>query len=124
MKKAVFILLMGSLALVSCKKEEGNKGVIKEETPAAETKDKALIPGANSYTYRGMEGVRAKVSFNNTDKDNTVSIEANNNKFQLDKKAEINGEVQYERAGIRAIAKGDSLIIQQDGHIIPLAWDN
>ena len=96
MKKVVFALFMGSLALFSCKKEDGNKGVLKQElTTGTETMDKALIPGANSYTYRGLEGVRAKVSFNNTDKDNTVSIEASNNKFQLDKKAEINGKINF-----------------------------
>ena len=123
MKKFAFALL-AMIGLASCTKEEGNKGVLKQDQPTTENMEKALIPGANTYTYRGLEGVRAKVIFENTEKANTVTIQANNNRFQLDKKSESKGEVQYERAGIKAVAKGDSLIVEQNGNVIPLAWDN
>ncbi|MBS1573018.1 MAG: hypothetical protein JST62_11525 [Bacteroidetes bacterium] len=126
MKTTYLALLLGTLAITSCSKDGGNKNIIKSETNTTTQPkvDKALVPGDNSYTYRGLEGVRAKVSFNNTDKDNTVTIQANNNRFQLDKKSESNGEIHYERAGVSAVAKGDSLILTQNGNVIPLAWDN
>ena len=126
MKKTVVVLFsIGLFTLQSCSKEAGNKNVIKAEDHSEHANmDKALVPGSNTYTYRGLEGVRAKVIFSNTDTDKSVTIQANNNRFQLDKKSEENGVVHYERAGITAEAKGDSLIIHQDGNEIPLACDN
>ena len=128
MKKTVFALVFMSLMnVISCTKESGNKGVIKEDTAVRQPDsniDKTTVAGSNDYTYRGLQGVRAKVTFNNSDKDNTLVIKANNKQFELDKKSSENGEVQYERAGIKALVKGDSIIVEQDGNVIPLVWDN
>lgn len=121
MKNSIIAMVAFACMSVDCKQSEGNKNVIKMET---DNQPKAYIVGSNSYTYRGLDGIRAKVVFNNTDKDKTVMVQANNNRIELDRKSDANGEIHYERAGITAVAKGDSLIITQDGNVIPLKWDN
>ena len=126
MKKTILgLLMLGLLTLTACTKESGNKNIVKSETTAEDPSvDKAHRSGSNTYTYRGLEGYRAKVIFTNLDGENTLTIQANNSRFQLDKKSEDEGEVHYEINGISAISKGDSLIVTQDGNVIPLAWDN
>lgn len=122
--------------MTGCKKNEGNKSVIvNEETSTSVTDNNGVIDsttttstetvvdgnksGSHSYTYKATDGTRAKVSFENSSKANTISIEANKSKFQLDKKS----DGHYERNGIKATVKGDSVIVEQDNHVIELVRD-
>ena len=76
--------------------------------------------GSYSYPYKATDGSRAKATFMNNGRSKTILIEANNRKFELDFKNKTpNGEL-YERSGISAESKGDSLIISQDNNEIAL----
>lgn len=133
MKQA--IILISALALLSCKKE-GNKAVISSEnstevvnnngkvdtvTNASSTE---IVNGdekkSETFTYKGLDGTRAKATFDNDKGKKTLTVQANNNKFQLDFIAENNDRAMYERRGIKAEVKGDSLLIIQDDKTIPL----
>lgn len=136
MKKNILLIPVLLLLMTGCKKSEGNKNVLVEENTettvtnnngvvdSATTASKETVvdgnkSGSNSYTYKATDGTRAKVVFENSDKHNTLSVEANNTKFQLDKKA----DGQYERNGIKATVKGDSVIVEQDNNLIQLVRD-
>ena len=137
MKKILVLAAAGFLTLTACKKaESGNKNVLVEEntsteisnnngvsdtvtTSSTETVVDGNKSGSNSYTYKGTDGTRAKVIFENSDKSSTLTIQANSNKFQLDKKA----DGQYERNGIKATVKGDSITLDQDNNVIDLVRD-
>ncbi len=107
--KRYIILPLAFLVLAGCKKNtEGNKNVISGE-PKIEEKEESAI-------YKGLQNSVAKVTFTESEKGNTATIQANGKKFILDKKSDI----LYERNGIRAELKGDSLYIIQDDNIIPL----
>jgi major membrane immunogen (membrane-anchored lipoprotein) len=76
--------------------------------------------GSYSYPYKATDGSRAKATFMNNGRSKTILIEANNRKFELDFKNKTpNGEL-YERSGISAESKEDSLIISQDNNEIAL----
>lgn len=104
--KFVYISLCSLFVLVNCN-TEGNKGVLKNETTE------------ESVTYKGMDGSRAKITFENSDSGNTITIIANGKKFQLDKKQEN----FYERNGVSVEIKGDSATIHQGENVIPLVKD-
>ncbi len=134
MKKIVAISGICLLGLVGCKKE-GNTSVIKENIETKVTNDGGIIDtttttsieqtvngkkiGTNSYTYKGLDGTRAKITFTNTEKSSTLIIQANKNKYELDKKSDN----IYERNTVKAEIKGDSVIITQDDNVIPLVLD-
>lgn len=133
---------MVSLSMISCKKNtEGNRNTIIEESrEASYTDDNGKIDSAASTTYErtvngktsreetfvysGLDNTKAKVTFLDSPTEHTVTIEANKHKFQLDRKDVNPLKTTYERNGIRAEKKGDSLYIIQDGNIIPLKKDN
>jgi len=137
MKKEFLVAFSALTMIIGCKKSEsGNKDVV--ELTTSETKvvnengksdtittssTEKTIDGRKMNTenipYKGLDGSRARAIFVNTDKSNTVTIEANNTKFQLDRKELTATGAKYERNGISAELKGDSLIISQDKHIIP-----
>jgi len=72
--------------------------------------------GSYSYPYKASDGSRAKATFMNNGR--------SNRKFELDFKNKTqNGEL-YERSGISAESKGDSLIISQDNNEIALVRVN
>lgn len=137
MKKLIFSMLCISvLGLFSCKKStDGNKSVISEETETKITNQNGKIDSTTttslkksingeteesiSYTYKGLDGSRAKATYNNSGKAKTLTVEANGKRFELDK---ISGGI-YQRSGIKAVTKGDSLFITQDGNVIPLVLD-
>lgn len=101
MKKSIAIcLVMGSVTL-ACKKNQ-DAPVTQAETV--------------SHAYSALDKTRAKATFTSSPKVNTVTIEANNMKYVLDKK----GENLYERNGVSARIEGDSLFIEQGGQVIPL----
>lgn len=125
------LILMSTTA---CKKStDGNKSVIKEETvdttvennngvidSSTTTKSVEEIDGKTvteeSFGYKASDGSRAKLTILDSEKEKTATIWANNHKFVLDKKADNH----YERNGIHAEIKGDSLFITQDNNVIPL----
>ncbi|MGV4414876.1 hypothetical protein [Chryseobacterium sp. T1] len=138
MRKEFLVVFSALTMIVACKKsDEGNKGVL--ELTTSETKvvtengksdtittssTNQNIDGRNMNTesipYKALDGSRARAIFVNTEKSNTVMIEANNNKFQLDRKELTSTGAKYERNGISAEVKGDSLLISQGTTIIPL----
>lgn len=133
--KKLLISLLGIALLVGCNKStEGNKNVVSEETGANmnektdnSTATTPLMKSVNgetsestSYPYKGLDGSRAKIIFDNTKQGKTMSIESGNGKkFELDKKS----DGMYERNGIKAVVKGDSLFIIQGENTIPLVLD-
>ncbi len=76
--------------------------------------------GSYSYPYKATDGSRAKATFMNNGRSKTILIEANNRKFELDFKNKTPNGEHYERSGISAESKGDSLIISQDNNEIAL----
>lgn len=79
-------------------------------------------PGlSGSYTYKATDGTRAKIDF--AEKDKTVTIEANGKKFQLDQVNLQPTGTEYERNGIKASVKGDSVTITQGNNVIELVRD-
>ena len=127
-----------SLTMVSCKKSsEGNKNVLVKETSETSYSDingKTDSTASFSYqrtengktnreetvVYTGLDNAKAKVTFIDTPNEHTLTIEANKRKFQLDKKESNPLKTTYERNGIKAEEKGDSLYIIQGDNIIPL----
>lgn len=99
--KAICIMTLFFVVTVACKKQTAT-----QETPQEEV-----------YSYKGSDGSRSKITLINTPRENTMTIEANGNKFQLDKKSAN----VYERNGIKAEIVGDSLFINQDNLVIALA---
>lgn len=74
-----------------------------------------------SSGYRSSEGSMAKVVLKKKKKYYTISISANTTTFVLDYiSSNPDGEI-FERNGIKAETKGDSLFIFSDGKIIELA---
>lgn len=138
MKKELLVAFSVLTMIIGCKKsEDGNKGVVElttSETKVVNENGKSdtittasttkSIDGRKMDTeyvpYIATDGSRAKATFVNTDKANTILIEANNNKFQLDRKSLTSTGAIYERNGISAEVKGDSLLISQGKTIIPL----
>lgn len=76
--------------------------------------------GSVSYSYKATDGSRAKATFINNGRSKSILIEANNRKFELDFKNKTPNGQLYERSGISAESKGDSLIISQDNNEIAL----
>jgi len=104
MKKIILTSAFLSLLMISCNKaKNGGNDDRKEET----------------ISYRASDGSRANVLLVTSSKENTMTIRANNQKFQLDKKS----DTEYERNGVKAEIKGDSLFITQDDMVIPLVKD-
>ena len=101
MKKTILIVSFFALsfAVVSCNKNEA-KNESKQET----------------VSYKGTDGTRANATFETTKKGGTVTIIANKGKYELDKIS----DTLYERNGVKAEVKGDSLIIKQGDIEIPL----
>ena len=129
------LILISALTLLSCKKE-GNKAVISSEKSTEVVDNNGKIDSSSTssstqivdgkertsetFTYKGLDGTRAKATFDNDKGQKTLTVQANNNKFQLDFIAENNERMMYERRGIKAEVKGDSLILIQDKNTIPL----
>lgn len=128
-----------SVVSLSCKKSEGgNKGVISEssssETTVVDNNGKVdtlttsteQISDGNqtmetSVAYKGLDGTRAKATFSSGKSGKTLVIEsANSQKYQLDFKSKTAEGEHYERNGVSANTKGDSLIISQGDTEIPL----
>ena len=97
-----------------------NNGEIDSSTTKTVTKE---IDGQKTTeetkTYKATNGSRANVTIINSPKENTMLIKANGIKYQLDKKS----ETRYERNGVSAEMKGDSLLINQDNMVIELVLD-
>lgn len=120
MKKIVLGLGIVLTSFVACKKStDGNKNIL-----AQENENSSNTTTEESKVYIGLEKSKAKVTFKNSPKENTITIEANNQKFVLDKKETEGGKTIYERNGIKAEVKKDSLYIIQDDNVIPMAeWN-
>lgn len=115
--KRLFIIA-AAVTLCSCSKsKEGNLNVLKTEN----TTEKNQQDFEESNGYIASDGSRAKVVLKKKKKDYTISISANNTTFVLDYTSSTpDGEI-FERNGIKAETKGDSLFISSDGKIIELA---
>ncbi len=142
MRTRFLLLSLPVLSLLfSCKKDQDSK-MMKEiyssdtttvhdngkkdstTTTSVEKEIEGNKTGSYSYPYKASDGSRAKATFLNNGRSKTILIEANNRKFELDFKNKTqNGEL-YERSGISAESKGDSLIISQDNNEIALVRVN
>lgn len=115
MKKQIFIILpLVTLMFTACKKNS-------EHSPSATTSTNST---SESITYKALDGSRAQATFDNDNGKKTITIKANNNKFQLDLVDETHHGSLYERNGVKAIVKGDSISLEQGDNIIPLVKDN
>lgn len=121
-----------SVTLASCKKE-GNKGIIKSDQeiiladngkPDSTISYNVDVDGNKSiktdYVYRATDGTLVKVVFNYDPADRNVSIRSNNKTFILKKTEAKPSETIYEKDDMKALVKGDSLILHQASNIIEL----
>lgn len=137
MKKQIFTAFVLGLVLMGCNKNSGNKSILIKESETSEVSDnngktdsaddshlQETVNGQTtteeSFLYKGLDKSLAKIIFTNKPKENTITIIANDKKFILDKKGETKGETTYERSGIKAVVKGDSINLIQDQNVIPL----
>ena len=100
--KQIMPALMLFVAM-ACGKEGGNNGNFQKAN--------------TTETYLASNGSGAKTTYSNNGTSATLTIEANGTKYQLDEKA----PGKFERNGVSAVQKDDSLIITQGDMIIPLA---
>lgn len=134
MKKGLFAAFaVIALSFTSCKKSEtGNKAVLKSDgTEKSMTDSSKADPNIQyetdvngkkyvktDFVYKATDGSLAKVVFNYNEK--TMSIRSNNKTFILNKVDSEGNEAVYEKMDMKATIKGDSLILDQDNHIIEL----
>jgi hypothetical protein len=134
MKKA--LVIAGSaliLSTVSCKKnEEGNKAVLKTDQSGAVLADNGKVDSTiqyetdvngkkyvkTDYVYKATDGSLAKVVFNYEEK--TMSVRSNNKTFILNKVESKGTETVYEKMDMKAMVKGDSLLLDQGNNVIQL----
>ncbi|MGC4128788.1 MAG: hypothetical protein QM564_04350 [Bergeyella sp.] len=123
MKRLIIFAAAGLFTVYGCGKKETVS--TEQKAPATEV----IYYGGNdlnnqteeiTYSYIASNKNRANATFTNTKKENTITIKANNQKFQLDRKELTSDGAKYERNGVQAIVKGDSLIILQDNIQIDL----
>ncbi|WP_312089900.1 hypothetical protein [Chryseobacterium sp.] len=136
MKKIINISMIAlfTITFVSCKKE-GNKAVIKkdnsQETVLADNGEVDSTVGYNTdikgnksiktdYVYQATDGSPVKVIFDYNPDDRNVSIRSNNKTFILKKAEATPNETVYEKEDMKAIVKGDSLVIRQGDNVIQL----
>ena len=72
------------------------------------------------YVYRATDGTLVKVVFNYDSAHRNVSIRSNNKTFILEKTEAKPNETIYEKDDMKALVKGDSLILHQGNNIIEL----
>lgn len=121
-----------SVTLFSCKKE-GNKGIMKSDQeiiladngkPDSTISYNVDVDGNKSiktdYVYRATDGTLVKVVFNYDSAHRNVSIRSNNKTFILEKTEAKPSETIYEKDDMKALVKGDSLILHQGNNIIEL----
>jgi major membrane immunogen (membrane-anchored lipoprotein) len=72
-----------------------------------------------SQTYRGTDGTRAKVTFTDNSDRSYITIESNNKKVEILKKSPD----LYENESMKALVKGDSVIVTQGKNVIQLVKD-
>ncbi|MGO4708634.1 hypothetical protein AB4Y90_05840 [Chryseobacterium sp. 2TAF14] len=136
--KKLLILSIGILmvSLSSCKKsEERNKGIIKSDSANTEIlADNGAIDSTIAYNvsvngtktvktdfvYQATDGSPVKVVFNYDPNNRTISIRNNNKTFILDKTEAKPNQTTYEKEDMKAVVKGDSLILHQGENIIEL----
>lgn len=132
-KKIIAVCMLSSL-VIACKKE-GNKGVVKSDTTNTEiladngTVDSTIaynvsVNGTKTvktdFVYQAIDGSPVKVVFNYDPNNRTVSIRNNNKTFVLDKTEAKPNQTTYEKEDMKAVVKGDSLILHQGENIIEL----
>ncbi|SFI15868.1 hypothetical protein [Halpernia frigidisoli] len=118
MKKTLLVASILGLSLIACKKENNST------TPAADPELNSLkMDESRSYTYLASNSDRVNLSFQNAGGSHTITIKANNMKYVLDKKDGDQDSEVYERNGVQAKIKKDSLIITQDDNVIPLVLE-
>ena len=134
MIKKIIALCMLSSLVIACKKE-GNKGVVKSDSANTEIlADNGAVDSTIAYNvsvngtktvktdfvYQAIDGSPVKVVFNYDPNNRTVSIRNNNKTFVLDKTEAKPNQTTYEKEDMKAVVKGDSLILHQGENIIEL----
>ena len=121
-----------TISLISCKKD-GNKGIIKTENetiladngkPDSTIAYNTDVDGNKTiktdYVYRATDGTLVKVVFDYNPENRNVSIKNNNKTFTLNKTEAKPNQTIYEKDDMKAVVKGDSLILHQGSNIIEL----
>ncbi|KQT21928.1 hypothetical protein ASG31_00870 [Chryseobacterium sp. Leaf404] len=133
MKNLAVALLVLSLTLVSCGKG-GNKNVIKTDGDGTVLADNGKVDenisynaGADgkkiirtNYQYKAADGSPVTVTFDYEPGTSDVEISSNGKMFKLDKVKSDGKVTTYEKGDMRAVVKGDSLILHQGTNIIEL----
>ena len=138
MRKIISAAVVLSLTVISCKKESGNTGVIKEEnkevtvtnnngvidsTASSETYTKDVNGETQEHTYRYVaeDGSSALVKFSNSTKDgNYIAITSNKKTIKVKQKEAWAKGAIYEENGITIKSEGDKVTIEQGGNVIEL----
>lgn len=137
MKKQILILGISIIALVACKKESGNKNVIKEEKVEtivtnkngvvdSVTNSSTLVKNGDlkieekTYRYVAEDGSNANITFTNASSGNYISIRSNNKTIQVKQKKTDEKAALYEENGIQVKSEGDIITITQGNNVIEL----
>lgn len=137
MKKQILILGISIIALVACKKESGNKNVIKEEkvetivtnkngvvdsvtNSSTMVKNGDLKIEEKTYRYVAEDGSNANITFTNSLSGNYISIRSNNKTIQVKQKKTDEKAALYEENGIQVKSEGDIITITQGNNVIEL----
>ena len=137
MKKMTLSAALFSVIIACNKSADGNKSILtKDSEETTITNENGITDSASkgsssteingkvtekeeTRTYKASNGNRANVVILNSEKEKTMTIRANGQKYVLDKKS----ETKYERNSVNAEIKGDSLFIEQGDNVISLVRD-
>lgn len=137
MKKLIAFALISFVGFVGCKKSEGNKDSIKEESVITQavdnngTVDSSYSAYSNinqdgknvtekTYRYVAEDGSNALVTFIESDSGNKISVKSNNKVIFADENEATDDATIYKNADITIESKGKLLSITQGNHIIEL----
>lgn len=119
MKKRIFAIssLVLVLAIVSCKENTGNKGIIEKDNTTKIDHSKKYTE--ETATYKGTDGTSVKVIFTQSANNDFITFENGKTRIQVFAKEE-NGEKFYENNNLKVFVKGDSIIMHQNKNIIEM----
>lgn len=122
MKKRVLAIssLILVLAMVNCKENIGNKGIIEKDNTTKIDHGKKYTE--ETATYKGTDGTSVKVIFTQSANNDFITFENGKTRIQVFGKEE-NGEKFYENNNLKVFVKGDSIIMHQNKNIIEMVKD-
>lgn len=137
MKKNFLMLSMPALIIMSCSKQEGNKGVIvlEEATDSVVISNEGTVDSLSTtsvptaangeiqehtYRYVATDGSNAHVKFVNSDKENYITVTSNKKTIRADQTEALAKGAIYKNDDIEIKSEGDNISITQGNSVIEL----